>query len=123
VAAKILIVEDEIVIRKNFCAFLRKEGYEVAEARDGAHALELLSTERFDLLITDFVMPNLDGPELVEHVSSTLPNIPVILVSGYVPSKSAKENFAGKVEFLEKPIALEDLLAVIKRLLKRSSSN
>jgi DNA-binding NtrC family response regulator len=119
VATRILIVEDEIVIRKNLCAFLRKEGYEVTEARDGAHAVELLSTEPFDLLITDFVMPNLNGPELVEHVSSVFPNTPVILVSGYLPSKAAKENFAGRVEFLGKPIALEDLLSVVERLLKR----
>lgn len=122
-AAKILIVEDEIVIRKNLCAFLRKEGYEVTEARDGADAVELLSTDQFDLLITDFVMPNLDGPELVEHVSSRFSSIPVILVSGFVAIKSAKKNFAGKAEFLEKPIALEDLLSVVKRLLQRSCSN
>jgi DNA-binding NtrC family response regulator len=119
VAAKILIVEDEIVIRKNLCAFLRKEGYEVTEARDGAQAIELLNSEHFDLMITDFAMPNLTGPELVEHVNALSPDIPIILLSGYLPSKSAKRDFAERVEFLEKPIALEDLLSAVERVLKR----
>lgn len=119
-ATKILIVEDEIVIRKNLCAFLRKEGYEITEARDGAQAVELLNTVDFDLMITDFVMPNLDGPELVEYVNSLFPHIPIILLSGYFPSKAAKRDFAERVEFLQKPIALADLLSVIKRLLNRN---
>jgi DNA-binding NtrC family response regulator len=121
--AKILIVEDEIVIRKNLSAFLRKEGYEVTEARDGAHAVELLSTARFDLLITDFIMPNLAGPELIDHVNALFPDTPVILISGYRPSTAVKEDLAGRVEFLEKPMALEDLLSRVERLLKRPQNS
>jgi DNA-binding NtrC family response regulator len=117
-AAKILIVEDETLIRKNICAFLRKEGYEVTEARDGAQAADLLNSERFDLLITDIALPHLNGSELVEHVNGVSPQTPVILVSGYLPSSLSDSAVSGAVTFLEKPIALKALLRVIQRLLK-----
>jgi CheY-like chemotaxis protein len=76
---RILVVEDEHVTRTNICDFLRQEGYQVNEAPDGAQALEMVKKGRFDLIISDFVLPKLNGLNLVEHVHSFSPKVPVIL--------------------------------------------
>src|SRR5687768_1851964 len=98
-AANILLVEDDAVIRTSICAELQKAGYEVTEAQDGDRAVELLLYERrFDLVVTDFVLPKLHGFHLVELIHSQLPKIPIIIISGYLSEIAASVVLKGLAE-------------------------
>lgn len=118
-AERILIVEDEILIRKNFAAFLRNESYEVSEARDGVQALELLNDQAIDLIISDFVMPHMNGLELLDRVALKWPRMPIIFLTGYLADRPV-QTLLPYIEFLQKPVTLDDLLSAVKRLLRRS---
>ena len=82
---RILVVEDREELRVIFCAWLAAEGYEVTPAEDGEHAWRLLETSRFDLVVTDYQMPLMDGDELCRRIKTQLgphQRLPVILISG-----------------------------------------
>jgi CheY-like chemotaxis protein len=118
VAQKILIVEDEFLSRDNLCKFLGSEGYIIREASNGAEALEKLASESFDLVITDFVMPHVDGLRLIELVRDKWPQLPVILITGYLSANAGQIILAGRAaQIITKPINLEDLLTAVKRIL------
>lgn len=93
---------------------MRKEGYEVTAAYDGAQAIELIESSRFDLVLSDVRMPHLDGVALVEHVRSRIPTLPIILMTG-VPSDLTAELY--NVPCLSKPLSFADLKLNIERLL------
>jgi CheY-like chemotaxis protein len=120
-AEKILIVEDEVIIRKNFSHVLRAEGYEVEEATSGIQALELLEYQQFDLVITDVIMPRLGGLELAARVHARAPQTPIILLTAYPLSESKTAALPEVVEILMKPIDLDVLVSTVKRLLQRSA--
>jgi DNA-binding NtrC family response regulator len=120
-AASILVIEDDSLIRGLICKMLGKEGYQVVEASNGAQALKLLSLQRFDLVITDFVMPKLNGPKLVKELHSVHPRIPIILMTGYLSVIKSKAILDGEAEILPKPFELAVLRSNIQRLLRASS--
>lgn len=117
-AEKILVVEDDAIIRTSIREVLQKEGYEVEEASDGAQAVGLLNHRRFDLVISDFVMPHMDGLKVVEQVHSISPQTPVIFLTGYLSRKSAEALLRGMAEFIQKPVTFELLLGMVQRLLR-----
>jgi CheY-like chemotaxis protein len=117
-AGKILVVEDDVVLRKSIAQLLQKEGYVVEEAPDGAQALGLLNQRRFDLVISDFVMPRMDGLKVVEQVHALCPQTPVIFLTGYLSRKSAEALLHGMAEFVQKPVTDELLLAKVEGLLR-----
>jgi len=96
---------------------LRKEGHQVVEACDGAIALEILQVLAFDLVITDFVMPKLNGIEFVEHLHSLQPRIPIIFVTGFLSVISGKTILDDVAEVLAKPFELDVLRSTVHRLL------
>ena len=114
---RILIVDDEELFRSMLREFLEGNGYACEEAKDGIQALQSLSVLKVDLVITDLVMPNMDGERLIHSMSEYdgWNSIPVICVSGDL-SLSAKK-FKKPVLVLEKPINSGRLLAVLKKLL------
>jgi CheY-like chemotaxis protein len=116
-AASILVVEDDHLARNLICWFLRKEEYQVTEAADGAQALELLAARRYDLVISDFVMPKLDGLKLVEHLHAVSPRTPVIFTTGYLSKDSGQKILQGMAAFVQKPIDFELLRDCVKRAL------
>ena len=75
-AANVLVVEDDRLNRNLICKVLRNEGHQVVEACDGAEALDLLYAQHFDLVITDFVMPRLNGLKFVEQLHPLQPRLP-----------------------------------------------
>src|SRR4029453_7536303 len=89
-AANVLVVEDDRLNRNLICKVLRNEGHQVFEACDGAEALELLYAQRFDLVITDFMMPRLNGLKLVEQLHPLQPQLPIIFITGYLSTISGK---------------------------------
>src|SRR5918995_6750990 len=106
---RILLVEDDLRIRKSLASFLRIEGYEVNEASNGQEVIEVLQKDEIDLVLSDVVMPGPDGFNLLRHVRSVTPEIPVFLMSGYFinPHQIVKEGAAG---FITKPFNLTELI-------------
>lgn len=109
---RILIAEDETISRKWLSEWLRGSGYDVTEATDGAEALDLLDTQRFDLLLSDIRMPRVDGVAVITHLRSISPWVPFIIISAY-PS-DADRMLGGTI--MRKPILLDVLEAKIRSL-------
>jgi CheY-like chemotaxis protein len=120
----ILLVEDDSLSRRAFAQILRAEGYQVAEAENGAEALEILTTgaevltnEAFDLVITDLVLPGLHGVNLVHQIRARWSKMPIIVISGYLSDGPGKVILEGFAEFIQKPIDPVALIAAVRRLL------
>jgi DNA-binding NtrC family response regulator len=113
--ASILVVEDDRWGRKIISDTLRRDGYEIVGAADGAQAMELLEHRSFDLIISDVVMPNLDGLKLLDHIRRVFPRTPVILMSGYF-KEFGKNVQLDKTEFLQKPFDFRVLRSMARRL-------
>ena len=116
----IMLVEDEDPVRLFGARALRNKGYKVIEARNGEAALQLLSdkSEDIDLLITDVVMPGMDGPTLVRKVREDRPELRVICISGY--SEDALRQRIEEdtnIHFLPKPFSLKQLAGTVKDVL------
>ena len=116
----LLLVEDEDAVRAFSARALRKKGYDVIEASSGEQALEImeLQGDAVDLLITDVVMPNLDGPTLVRRVREGRPDVKVIFISGYTED-SFRRNLGEEadIHFLGKPFTLKQLAGMVKDVL------
>ncbi len=117
---RILIVEDEDNVRAFSARALRTTGYEVYEADSGEEALEVLDEleHRIDLMISDVVMPEMDGPALLAKVRERLPDLRVIFVSGYA-EENVRQDIADdtSVEFLAKPYSLDQINTKVKEVL------
>lgn len=116
--ATILLVDDEDAVRTFSARALSNKGYKVLEAANGAEALEIL--EDYDgpleLLVTDVIMPEVDGPELARQVLEARPTLPVIFVSGFTEERF-KEEFGENAFFLPKPFTLQQLAEKVKDVL------
>lgn len=116
----ILLVEDEEAVRSFAARALKLRGYNVIEASGGEEALEIVrnSTATIHLLITDVVMPNMDGPTLVRAVKRLRPEIAVIFMSGYAEEAFRRnDEKAEDLHFLPKPFGLKQLAAKVKDVL------
>ena len=119
-AGTLLLVEDEDAVRAFSARALRNKGYNVLEANSGETALEILARQEdpIDLLVTDVVMPRLDGPSLVKEVRQTRPDLKVIFISGYAEDSFRKrlDEDTG-IHFLPKPFSLKQLAGKVKEVL------
>jgi two-component system, cell cycle sensor histidine kinase and response regulator CckA len=116
----ILLVEDEEAVRSFAARALKLRGYNVLEASGGEEALEIVrsSTATIHLLITDVVMPNMDGPTLVRAVKRLRPEMAIIFMSGYAEEAFRRnEEKAEDLHFLPKPFGLKQLAAKVKDVL------
>jgi CheY-like chemotaxis protein len=120
---KILVVEDNQLTRITLDRFLRSQGYEVELAEDGAQAISLLDRNEFDLVLSDVMMPNLNGWDLADHLNSVLPETPVLLMTAYAQLQSAQSALRSPPEVVLKPLQLSDLLAKIRQKLDQKKSN
>src|SRR5262245_57576336 len=100
---------------------LLREGHQVLEAADGAMALEILQAIPCDLVITDFLMPKLSGIEFVEELHSLQPQMPIILITGYLAAVSGTTIIDKVAEVLAKPFDLNLLRSTVYRLLTTNS--
>ena len=113
----VLLVEDEDPVRKFGARALRNKGYKVIEAESGEAALELIrnAAEKIDVLITDVVMPRLDGPGLVREVREIRSDIKVIFISGYAEDAFRRRlGSESDIDFLSKPFSLKQLATKVK---------
>ncbi|WP_100085450.1 ATP-binding protein, partial [Nitrospirillum viridazoti] len=118
----VLLVEDEDAVRVFGARALRNKGYTVLEARSGEEALDLLQGERggdVDLIVTDVVMPQMDGPTMIEQVRRFRPDVKVIFISGYAEDRFRHSLKDGAVvDFLPKPFSLKQLAAKVKEVME-----
>ncbi|MEO7298320.1 MAG: MASE1 domain-containing protein [Verrucomicrobiota bacterium] len=116
----ILLVEDEEIVREMLAEIIRGRGYVVLEARNGNQALELASqqSEPLHLLITDMMMPEMNGSDLARRLLSVRPSLPVLYISGYSDDEARQlGNFQGPAEFLQKPFRPDAILTRIREIL------
>ncbi len=119
-AGTVLLVEDEDPVRLFSARALRNKGYKVIEAKSGEAALEVIhrATETIDLLVTDVVMPRMDGPSLIREVRETHPDMKVIFISGYTEDSFRKRlDTDAEIHFLPKPFSLKQLAGKVKEVM------
>ncbi len=117
----ILVVEDDKNLRKLITTCLRREKYKTYEATNGVEALEVLDTNYIDLIVTDIMMPKMDGYELVRELRNANFNTPILLITAKSTINDKKEGFyLGADDYMVKPIDIEELSLRVKALLKRA---
>ncbi|MCK4966960.1 sigma-54-dependent Fis family transcriptional regulator, partial [bacterium] len=120
--AKILLIDDDKLILKLLKKELGDAGYEVKTAEGGADGFEKFKSGSYDLLITDYMMPDIDGIELMQKVKAIDPDFPVIVFTAYGTVKNATDALRmGAVDYIEKPLDKEELLFRIKNVLENRS--
>jgi len=118
--ANILVVDDEKVIHESCGRILREEGYEVETALSGEEALQKLKERQYDLVLTDIRMPGMDGIETLEKMKEKIPDITVVMFTGYSSVETARGSMKlGAFDYLPKPFTPEELLAVVKRAIEK----
>src|SRR5215510_7788369 len=119
----ILFIEDEANLRHNLGVLLEGEGYQVVSAEDGAEGIRKLRGESFDLVITDVVMPEVDGFEVMEYIKDHAPDTVVVAITAYVSAESAIEALRrGAYDYLAKPFDVDHMQIVVKRALEKAGT-
>lgn len=119
---RILIVDDEKMIRNVVKEYAEFEGYETMEAEDGMEAVEICRKENFDIIVMDIMMPRLDGYSAIKEIHKTKP-FPVIMLSARGEEYDKLFGFEiGVDDYVVKPFSPKELLARIKAVLKRSAA-
>lgn len=118
----ILLVEDEVLLREGVQEILEAHDYKVIGAADGVEALEWLEQVPVNLIVTDLVMPNMNGVEFVEKVRAKHPDLPIIVASGSPGAVMARLGIdsihvPGATSSIMKPFKSHDIVALIQRLL------
>ncbi|HET6225810.1 MAG TPA: sigma-54 dependent transcriptional regulator, partial [Bacteroidia bacterium] len=119
---KILVIDDEKSIRKTLREILEYEKYQVDEASDGVEGMALLQKEKYDVVLCDIKMPKMDGTELLDKITQSVSDIPVVMISGHGTIETAVEAVKkGAFDFIAKPLDLNRLLVTIRNAMDRSS--
>jgi two-component system cell cycle sensor histidine kinase/response regulator CckA len=120
----VLVVDDEEGLRTLVCRTLRAEGYGTLEAAHGAEALEVIeqAAEPVDLVVTDVVMPGMDGRELGRRLAQRWPTLPILYISAYdVNDIFRRGSPRSSAPFLQKPFPAEELITSVQQLLASRS--
>ena len=120
---RILLAEDDSVMREYLARALERSGYAVTSVDRGTAAMPLLEAEHFDLLLTDIVMPEMDGIELAQKAAEIAPDMRVMFITGFaaVTLRAGKQMPQARV--LSKPFHLRDLVLEVDRLFEVESAN
>ena len=115
---RILLAEDDDVMREYLARALTSAGYHVTAVDRGTAAIPLLETERFDLLLTDIVMPEMDGIELARRATELDPDLKVMFITGFAAVALNPDSKAPKdAKVLSKPFHLRDLVEEVNKML------
>ncbi|MBL7048504.1 MAG: sigma-54-dependent Fis family transcriptional regulator [Nitrospira sp.] len=122
--SKILVIDDEPIIRTSCERCLKPEGYEIKTTATGAEGLEFLKNEPFDLVLLDLMMPDMDGMEVLQMIKKTYPSIKVIMITGYSTVDTAVDTLRmGAFNYLQKPFNPDTLLNAVKDAVDPVESN
>jgi two-component system cell cycle response regulator CpdR len=113
---RILLAEDDEAMRTYLARALERVGYRVTAVDNGAAALPLLEDEPFDLLLTDIVMPEMDGIELAQKAAEIAPGLRVMFITGFSAVALKAGRKAPDAKVLSKPFHLKDLVAEVERM-------
>ncbi|CAN5145573.1 response regulator [soil metagenome] len=114
--ARILLAEDDTSMREYLQRALQRVGYDVESVGCGTEAIPLLEKDRYDLLLTDIVMPEMDGIELAQKASEIDPEIRVMFITGFAAVALQSGRAAPEAKMLSKPFHLKDLVAEVDRI-------
>lgn len=117
---RIIVAEDNDILRKSLSFFLESKGFSVDQFSDGKEALDAIEKENYDLILTDINMPGVSGMEITQHVRENLKSdIPVIILTSSSVEQTELDSFdIGANEFIAKPVSPAVLLVRINKLLK-----
>jgi two-component system, cell cycle response regulator CpdR len=116
--ATILIAEDDRAVREFVSRALQRDGHDVTTVEDGMEALEALANNNFDMLLSDVVMPQLDGIALALKVSKDYPELPILLMTGYAAERQRAHNLDALIhDVIPKPFTLKDIQNAAARTL------
>ena len=119
----ILVCEDDDHIRYLMCEYLTQDGYSVYQGRDGEEALEVLDTTHIDLLVTDVMMPRMDGFELTAELRTSNIDIPVLMITAKGAMDDKRVGFgSGADDYMVKPIDMDEMLLRVSALLRRAKT-
>ena len=119
---KILVVEDDKNLRKLIATCLKKANYTVFDTRNGKEALELMDTEYVDLIVTDIMMPEMNGYELIKSLREAKYETPILIITAKEDIEDKKQGFTlGADDYMVKPINIDELILRVKSLLKRTN--
>jgi len=117
--AHILIAEDEMAVRMFVSRALEYRGHSTVGVEDGGAAIDAMSEENFDLLLTDIVMPVMDGIALALKVSSEHPEVPILMMTGYSHEQQRAHNLECLIhDVISKPFSLEELCNTVEGILR-----
>jgi two-component system, NtrC family, response regulator AtoC len=120
IATYILIVDDDEAIRELLKEYFKGFGYEITTASSGAEALTMISQHNFDCIISDHVIPDMNGLELLEELTKEGKKIPFLMITGYPSIEIAVEVMKrGGYDYITKPLQLEDVRIKVERALHR----
>ena len=122
-AAKVLVVDDEQVVLDSVERHLKRDGYEIRKALSGAEALAVLDAEGADVVVTDLMMPGMDGLELLSRIRGEGGGPPVIMITGYATMRTALMALRkGAFDYIAKPFTRSELLGVVARATRRAAA-
>lgn len=117
----VLVVEDDEILNKMIGIKLKQEFYQVFSAFDGEEALKILDREHIDLIISDIMMPNMDGYELIKELRSAAYSVPVMIITAKNQFEDMEKAFrAGTDDYMVKPISMKEMILRVKALLRRA---
>ena len=120
---QILVAEDDRPLRELLCAVLTENGFHPLEAGDGKEALAVMESQYVDLVISDIMMPNMDGYELTRQLRLSDSNLPILMITAKNDSFYKREGFqSGTDDYMVKPIDVNELIWRVRALLRRSQS-
>ncbi len=121
---KVLVIDDEAIVRVSCQRVLTPEGFNVVVVPSGSEAIERLENENFDLVLTDLKMPDMDGLEVLKTIKSRWPEMIVIIITGYGTISTAVQAIKlGAFEYIEKPFTPEDILNTVKKAISSIRSD
>lgn len=115
---KILVVDDEDIVRTSCSRTLKPGGFEVKLAKNGREGLKMMSEEKFDLVLTDLKMPDMDGIEVLRRIKEDWPEVEVIIITGYQTVDTAVRAIKlGAFDYIEKPFTPDALMNAVAKAL------
>ncbi len=121
--ARIVVIDDEEIVRISCSRTLKPEGHDVRLAKNGQEGLSMLAAEPADLVLTDLKMPEIDGIDVLTVVKKEWPSTEVIIMTGYQTVETAVKSIKlGAFDYIEKPFTPDSLLAVVTKALAGKSS-
>jgi DNA-binding NtrC family response regulator len=123
-SGKILVIDDEDIVRRSCSRTLSPLGYEVTLTESSLDGLRMIDDEEFDLVLTDIKMPDMDGIEVLKQVREKFPGMKVIIMTGYQTVENAVKSVQlGAFDYIEKPFSPDELISSVSKALGKTKGD